>query len=117
MADHILTLQTLIDKYVHCHREKVYTCFDDFEKAFDSVWHDGLLYKLLKINAAENFYDLINNLYYNSAGYLRTENFRQKLFSMQEVLSRRHFKLTPNYIHTYIHGLFDKAGYGILVKC
>ena len=43
-ADHVLTVGTLIDKYVHCHQEKVYACFVDFRKAFDSVWHDGLLY-------------------------------------------------------------------------
>ena len=48
-SDHLLTLRTLIDKYVHCHGEKVYACFVDFRKAFDSVWLDGLLYKLLQI--------------------------------------------------------------------
>ena len=45
-ADHVLALPTLMDKYVHCHQEKVYACFVDFRKAFDSVWLDGLLYKL-----------------------------------------------------------------------
>ena len=35
--DHVLTLRTLIDKYVHGHREKIYACFVDFKKAFDSV--------------------------------------------------------------------------------
>ena len=47
-AAHVLTLRTLIDKYVHGHQAKVYACFADFRKAFDSVWHDGLLYKLLQ---------------------------------------------------------------------
>ena len=56
-ADHVLTLRTLIDKYVHCHQEKVYACFVDFRKAFDSVWHDGLLYKLLQLNVGGNFYE------------------------------------------------------------
>ena len=46
-ADHVLTLRTLIDKYVNCHKTKIYACFVDFRKAFDSVWHEGLLYKLL----------------------------------------------------------------------
>ena len=55
-ADHVLTLRTLIDKYVNCHQTKVYACFVDFRKAFDSVWHDGLLFKLLKINIRGNFY-------------------------------------------------------------
>jgi len=35
---------------VHHHNEKIYACFVDFKKAFDSVWHDGLLFKLLQIN-------------------------------------------------------------------
>ena len=52
-ADHVLTLRTLIDKYVHCHEEKVYACFFDFRKAFDSVWHDGFL-QLLQINVGGN---------------------------------------------------------------
>ena len=38
---------SLIDKYVYHHNEKIYACFVDFKKAFDSVWHDGLLFKLL----------------------------------------------------------------------
>ena len=47
-SDHIFTLRTLIDKYVkQVLRGKLYTCFIDFRKAFDSIWHDGLLYKLL----------------------------------------------------------------------
>ena len=78
-ADHVLTLRTLIAKYVHCHQEKVYACFVDFRKAFDSVWHDGLLYKLLQIHVAGNFYDLIKSLYYNSI----------------QSFSRLHFKPTP----------------------
>ena len=58
-ADHVFTLRTLIDKYVHYHKEKVYACFVDFRKAFDSVWHQGLLYKLLKIkiNIGGHFYN------------------------------------------------------------
>ena len=75
-ADHVLTLRTLIDKYVHCHQENVYTCFVDFRKAFDSAWRDGLLYKLLQINVGGNFYDLIKNLYYNSTGSVRIGDFQ-----------------------------------------
>ena len=29
------------------HGSKIYVCFLDGRKAFDTVWHDGLLYKLL----------------------------------------------------------------------
>ena len=55
-ADHVLTLRTLVDKYVHHHNEKIYACFVDFKKALDSVWHDGLLFKLLQINVLGCFF-------------------------------------------------------------
>ena len=66
-ADHVFTLRTLIDKYVHNHNEKIYACFVDFKKAFDSVWHDGLLNKLLQIDVGGSFYNLIKSLYHNSS--------------------------------------------------
>ena len=66
-ADHAFTLRTLIDKYVHNHNEKIYACFVDFKKAFESVWHDGLLNELLQIDVGGSFYNLIKSLYHNSS--------------------------------------------------
>ena len=54
-VDHVLTLRTLIDKYVHCHQEKAYPCFVDFRKNSTQF---GMI--LLQINVGGNFYDLIN---------------------------------------------------------
>ena len=52
-SEHIFSLRTLIDQHVtHSPRGKLYTCFVDFKKAFDSIWHQGLLYKLLKTQVA-----------------------------------------------------------------
>ena len=79
-ADHILTLQTLIDKYVNCHQTKLYACFVDFRKAIDSVWHDGLLYKLLQINVRGNFYNVIKRLYSNSTSSVRIGNSQMRSF-------------------------------------
>ena len=36
-ADNVFAPRTLIDKYVHNHKEKMYACFVGFKKAFDSV--------------------------------------------------------------------------------
>ena len=53
-ADHILTLKTLHDKYVkQSEKEKIYACFVDFRKAFDSVWQQGLFYQLIKNNIGD----------------------------------------------------------------
>ena len=64
-ADHVLTLRTfkLIDKSVHGYQTKVYACFVDFRKVFDSVWHDGLLYKLSQYKVGGKFFSLIISLY------------------------------------------------------
>ena len=46
-ADHIFTLRTLYEKYVlNFNRGKLYVCFVDSKKAFDSIWHQGLFHKL-----------------------------------------------------------------------
>ena len=103
-ADHVLTLRTLIDKYVHCHQEKVYACFVDFRKAFDSVWHDGLLYKLLQINVGGNFYDLIKNLYYNSTGSVRIGDFQTQSFQYARGV-RQGCILSPLLFNLYINDL------------
>ena len=44
-ADHVLTLKTLIDKYLN-RNQKLYICFVDFRKAYDSIWCKYLFQKL-----------------------------------------------------------------------
>ena len=41
--DHVLTLKTLVEKYVSKQRKKLFTCFVDYRKAFDLVCRDALL--------------------------------------------------------------------------
>ncbi len=45
---HIFTLHTLIDKYINQNKTKIFACFVDFQKAFDSFWYEGLLSILLE---------------------------------------------------------------------
>ena len=46
-ADHLLVLKTLINHY-NGQDKKLSACFVDFQKAFDSVWHIGMYFKLIK---------------------------------------------------------------------
>ena len=80
-SDHLLTLRIFIDKYVHCHGEKVYACFVDFRKALYSAWHDRLLHKLLQIGVGVCFYKLIKNLYSNSSCALKIGTSQTRSFS------------------------------------
>jgi hypothetical protein len=56
----------LHDKYVNQNNEKIYACFIDFKKAFDSVWHEGLYLKLLENGIGGCFYDLIKDKHMRS---------------------------------------------------
>ena len=44
-------------------KKKLFCAFIDFEKAFDTVWRDGLWYKLLMCNIKDKLYNVILNLY------------------------------------------------------
>ncbi len=79
-SDHIFTLQTLIDKYVHQNKGKIFDCFIDFKKAFDSIWHEGLYLKLLDRGIGGKFYDLIKSMYTASQCAVKIGNQRTEFF-------------------------------------
>jgi hypothetical protein len=47
--DHIYTLKSIINKYVMHNKSKLYCCFVDFSKAFDSVPRETIFLKLLRL--------------------------------------------------------------------
>ena len=54
-SDHILTLKTIIDKAFKSSK-KIYACFIDFRKAFDTINRDALFYKLSYYNIDGPFF-------------------------------------------------------------
>ena len=64
-ADHIFKLKKLFCKYLQ-RNKKIYASFIDLRKAFDSVVHPALLYKLLSYGIGGNFYSMIASMYENS---------------------------------------------------
>ena len=61
-ADHVLTIKTLINKYLS-ENKKLYFCFVDFRKAYDSIWLEALFKKLLDYGVSANFVSLLRNMY------------------------------------------------------
>ena len=47
-SDHHLILRFLIDKYVNCQGKKIFACFVDLQKAYDTVPRKKMFYTLLK---------------------------------------------------------------------
>ena len=61
-ADHVLTIKTLMDKYLS-ENNKLYFCYVDFSKAYDSIWREALFKKLLSYGVSTNFVSLLKNIY------------------------------------------------------
>ena len=83
-ADHIFSLRTLMGKYSHHHNQKVYACFVDFKKAFDSVWHKGLFYRILSYGIGGNLYSLIKSLYSKTTCTIKINKSKTGAFQYQQ---------------------------------
>ena len=82
-ADHIFTLKTLVDKALY-QKKKLYVCFVDFRKAYDTVWRDALFYKLLLNNISKKFVNILRKMYDKLQICVRLQNgltypFRSKV--------------------------------------
>ena len=66
-ADHIFSLKTLIDKHIKQNKnDKIYVCFLDFKKAFDSVWDESLQF-MVKFIILLKVFTQIQNAQLNKA--------------------------------------------------
>ena len=61
-TDHILVLQTIVQKYLS-KGKKVYSCFIDLKKAFDSIDRNSLIKKLDKIGFGQKTIKLLMDMY------------------------------------------------------
>ncbi len=63
-SNYIYTLSILIQKYVHQSKQgQFFGCFIDLKKAFDWVWHHGLLLKLIQSGIGGETNDIIKDIY------------------------------------------------------
>lgn len=102
-SDHILTLQTLVEKYSHNKSQKLYTCFVDFRQAFDRVWHKGLFYKLAKLNN-NYFYKIVTNMYNKTKLSIKLHNQITDNFD-STIGVRQGDNLSPSLFNIYINDL------------
>ena len=65
-SDALLILHNIIDFYCHKNKKRIFGCFVDFSKAFDSIPRHTLFTKLLKFNITGKFYDCLVNIYSNN---------------------------------------------------
>ena len=78
-SDHVLTLHTIIEKY-KLQKTTVYGAFIDFRKAFDTVWREGLLLKLARMNVDRSLFYTIKEYYTSRKASIKIDNLRTDSF-------------------------------------
>ncbi len=112
-ADHVFILKTLIESYCQHRDGRLFCCFVDFSKAFDSVIHTGLKIKLIEMNIGTKFYNIISAMYENSKACVKigdnlTDDFAIKLGVRQgDNLSPALFKIFINDLPSYLQSCSD----------
>ena len=78
----------------NANKGKLFCCFADFQKAVDSIWHDGLVHKLLYKNIGGQFYNLISDMYSKTKCAVKNGNKRSSFFNYNRGV-RQGYILSP----------------------
>ena len=104
-TDHIYTLHSLINKHVHQTKNgKIFACFIDFKKAFDSIWHEGLYYKIIQSGVGGKVYDIIKSIYSENKCGVKIGDQRTEFFTSKWGV-RQGCSLSPTLFNIYINEL------------
>ena len=109
-ADHVFILNTILNSYFS-KVKNVYACFVDFSKAYDSVWRNGLLYKLILNRLSLKFILLIKSMYTELQAAVKLPNGVTPHFSSL-IGVRQGCNLSPMLFNLFvidIFYLFDNA--------
>ena len=107
-ADHVFTLKNIVDNEVTFkNKGKLYTCFVDFRKAFDSVWHVGLLEKLLRNDIGGKFYSIIKDMYSKTQCSVKIGQNKTMPFQYSRGV-RQGCVLSPTLFNIYMNDLSQK---------
>ena len=106
-SDAHIILHNLIQKHCHKNNSKIYSCFIDFSRAFDTIPRDILLQKLLNYNIKGNFFNTIRNIYANDVACVNIENNLTDHFKVNQGV-RQGCVLSPTLFNIYMSDLTNQ---------
>ena len=109
-ADHLLVLKSIIDCY-KLKRKPIFACFIDFKKAYDSVWREGLFYKLLLCGCSKSFLKCILGMYSSVRYSVKLEDGTTPFFN-SFIGVKQSCNLSPTLFNIFINdvpNLFDDS--------
>ena len=102
-SDHVFVIKTLIEKYLSTGK-RLYMCFIDFKKAYDTIWREGLFYKLLKQGISKTFVRLLINIYSRQRSCVNLGENVTKQFNTSTGL-KQGCNLSPNLFNLFIQDI------------
>ena len=102
--DHVFTLKTIVDKYTKKQRVKLYACFVDLRKAFDTVCRDLLLHKISCLGISGHFFDCLSDMYNNSIARIKISRLLTSDININRGTEQGH-PLSPDLFKIFIQNL------------
>ena len=102
----MFVLHMLIEKYTKQNIAKLFTCFIDFKKAFDSVLHQALFLKLQNLGITGLFYNIVKNMYMDNILRIKIDNGLTDAFH-SKLGVRQGDTLSPHLFTIFINDLVD----------
>ena len=106
-SDAHLIIHNLISKYCHKRNKKIYSCFIDLSKAFDTIPRDLLLGKLREVGITGKVFNIIRNIYSNDQAYMKVDGKITKSFPISQGV-RQGCVLSPLLFNIFMAGLATK---------
>ena len=106
-SDAHIIINNLIQKYCYKKNSKIFSCFVDFSKAFDTIPRDILLKKLLSHNINGKVFNIIRNIYINDTARIKIENRCTEPFQINKGV-RQGCVLSPLLFNIFLSDLAQK---------
>ena len=107
-SDHLLSLKAVVKKYVTTGKGKLFACFIDFKKAFDSVPHSGIFECMEKIGFCGKELDLIKDIYAKTKCAVKVNDKTTESFPFTKGV-RQGCPLSPILFNVYVNEIFNRV--------
>lgn len=105
-VDQVFVLQSVVQKYTTRPKGRFYVAFIDFSKAFDTIPHSLLFYKLIKSGVHGNVLHVLQSMYKHLKSCVRSKDSLTECFQCNTG-TRHGCMLSPFLFTLYINELID----------